>query len=64
MYYNKCLKYIENATDPDKLYEDIRNILHEAIEKSTMLYDCYPEDYKIKRIQRAADAKYIELGGV
>lgn len=61
MYYNKCLEYIKNAKNPDTLYNDIRTILTEADEKSTILKDYYPSDYQIKTIQRAADAKYIEL---
>lgn len=61
MYYNKCLEYIKNAKKADALYNDIRAILTEAVEKSTILKDFYPSDYQIKTIQRAADAKYIEL---
>jgi hypothetical protein len=61
MYYNKCLEYIKNAKNPDTLYNDIRTILKEADEKTTVLKDYYPSDYQIKTIQRAADAKYIEL---
>jgi hypothetical protein len=62
-YYNKCLEFIKNATDPATLYDGVRAILREAVEKSTMLKDLYPEDHLIKKIQRAADAKYTELGG-
>lgn len=61
MYYNKCLEYIKNAKNPGTLYNDIRAILKEADEKSTILKDYYPSDHQIKTIQRAADAKYIEL---
>lgn len=61
MYYNKCLEYIKNAKDANSLYNDIRAILKEADEKTTILKDYYPSDYQIKTIQRAADAKYIEL---
>jgi hypothetical protein len=61
MYYNKCLEYIKNAKDANSLYNDIRAILKEADEKSTISKDYYPSDYQIKAIQRAADAKYIEL---
>ena len=61
MYYNKCLEYIKNATNKDALYNDIRTILTEAMNRSTMLKDFYPSDHQIKTIQRAADAKYIEL---
>ena len=62
-YYNKCIKYIETATDHKKIYDDIRAILKEAADKETFLKSYYPEDWQIKRIQRAADAKYLELGG-
>ena len=62
-YYNKCIEFIRNATNPDTLYNGLRAILKEAVEKSTPLKDYYPEDYQIKALQRAADAKYIELGG-
>lgn len=61
MYYNKCLEYIKGATDKDALYNDIRAILVEAMNHSTILKDFYPSDHQIKTIQRAADAKYIEL---
>ena len=62
-YYNKCMEFIKNANTTTGLYDGVRAILQEAIERSTMLKDLYPEDYLIKRIQRAADARYIELGG-
>ena len=62
-YYYKCINFIENATTAAGLYDKIRDILQEAANRSTFLKDYYPEDYLIKRIQRAADAKYIELGG-
>ena len=61
MYYNKCMNYIKNAKNADTLYSDIKTILKEAIDKTTILKDFYPSDYQIKTIQRAADAKYIEL---
>lgn len=61
MYYSKCLEYIKNAKEANSLYNDIRAILKEADEKTTVLKDYYPSDYQIKTIQRAADAKYIEL---
>ncbi len=57
-YYYKCLKFIENATTAAGFYEGIRAILKEANEKSTLLKNYYPEDHLIKRLQRAADAKY------
>jgi hypothetical protein len=55
------MNYIKNAKNADTLYNDIRAILKEAMDKTTMLKDFYPSDYQIKTIQRAADAKYIEL---
>lgn len=61
MYYNKCMNYIKNAKNADTLYNDIKAILKEAMDKTTLLKDFYPSDYQIKTIQRAADAKYIEL---
>lgn len=61
MYYSKCMNYIKNAKNADTLYSDIKAILQEAMDKTTMLKDFYPSDYQIKTIQRAADAKYIEL---
>lgn len=45
----------------DTLYNDIRAILQDAMNKTTLLKDFYPSDYQIKTLQRAADAKYIEL---
>ena len=60
-YYKKCMDYIESATTTTGFYENIRAILHEAAERSTMLKDLYPEDHLIKKIQRAADAKYNVL---
>ena len=63
IYYSKCLKYIENCDDPAILYSGLRAILKEANEKETFLKSYYPEDYQIKKLQRAADAKYISLGG-
>ena len=48
-------QYIKNCNDKDKLYPGIREILG-AMRR-------YPEDWEIKRIQRLADARYIELGG-
>lgn len=60
-YYSKCLEFIKNCTDANGLYDGVRSILSEAMERSTILKDYYPEDYLIKRLQRAADAKYIEL---
>lgn len=60
-YYYKCLEFIETATTTAGLYEGIRAILTEAMERSTMLKDLYPEDHLIKKIQRAADEKYIKL---
>jgi hypothetical protein len=55
-YYKKCLDFIENATEPGGLYDGIRAILKEADDRGR-----YPEDWHIKTIQRAADAKYIKL---
>lgn len=52
--YTKCRRYIEKATDPKTLYEDIRNIL-KGDERN------YPEDHQIKTLQRLADAKHAEL---
>jgi hypothetical protein len=55
------MNYIKTAKNPDTLYDDIRAILKEAMDRTTMLKDFYPADYRIKKIQRAADEKYIEL---
>lgn len=60
-YYKKCLNFIDNATSTAGFYDGIRAILKEANEKSTFLKNLYPEDHLIKKIQRAADAKYIKL---
>ena len=49
-------EYIEKETDPTKLYDGIRAILQKMDERGR-----YPEDWIIKRIQRAADARYYEL---
>ena len=57
-YYKKCLEFIENATEAAGLYDGIRAILREADRRGK-----HPEDWHIKTLQRAADAKYIELGG-
>lgn len=51
-------EYIKKETDPRKLYDGIRAILMEMDRRGR-----YPEDWQIKRIQRAADARYLELGG-
>lgn len=51
-------EYIRNETDPGKLYDGIREILQKMDARGR-----YPEDWEIKRMQRAADARYIELGG-
>ena len=51
-------EYIKKETDPRKLYDGIRAILMEMDRCGR-----YPEDWQIKRIQRAADARYLELGG-
>lgn len=58
-YYFKCFDFIKNCTDKSGLYDGIRSILKEADNKGR-----YPEDWHIKTIQRAADAKYIELSEV
>ena len=50
-------QYIKNCNDKDKLYPGIREILGAMPEWR------YSEDREIKRIQRLADARYIELGG-
>lgn len=55
-YYKKCLDYIEKATTAAGFYDAIRAILKEADQRGK-----YPEDWHIKTIQRAADAKYLEL---
>jgi hypothetical protein len=55
------MNYIKNAKNADTLYSDIKAILQEAMNKTTLLKDFYPSDYQIKTIQRAADAKYTEL---
>lgn len=50
--------YIENETDPSKLYEGIRSILGEMDRRGK-----YPEDWEVKKIQRLADARYEKLKG-
>lgn len=49
-------QYIKNETDPAKLYDGIRAILREMDTRGR-----YPEDWEIKKMQRAADARYTEL---
>lgn len=51
-------EYIKTETDPRKLYDGIRAILRDLD-----AHGRYPQDWEIKRMQRAADARYIELGG-
>lgn len=48
--------YIKKETDAAKLYAGIRAILGELDNRGR-----YPEDWEIKKIQRLADARYIEL---
>lgn len=48
--------YIKTETDPRKLYDGIRAILSELDARGR-----YPSDHVIKDMQRAADARYIEL---
>ena len=52
----KVFEYIKTEKDPKKLYDGIRAILQEMDARGK-----YPEDWTIKRIQRAADARYLEL---
>lgn len=49
-------QYIEQETNPARLYDGIRAILKEMDSRGR-----YPEDWTIKDIQRKADAKYSEL---
>lgn len=49
-------EYIKTETDPAKLYDGIRAILTKMDTRG-----CYPEDREIKKMQRTADARYIEL---
>jgi hypothetical protein len=49
-------EYIKTETDPTKLYDGIRAILTKMDARGR-----YPEDWEIKRMQRAADARYTEL---
>ena len=51
-------EYIRKETDPGKLYDGIREILRKMDERGR-----YPQDRTIKKIQRLADARYMELGG-
>lgn len=51
-------EYIKTETSPEKLYNGIRAILLEMDKKGK-----YPEDREIKKMQRAADARYNELTG-
>ena len=49
-------EYIRTETDPSKLYAGVRAIL-------TEMDACgkYPEDWEIKKLQRLADSRYIQL---
>jgi hypothetical protein len=51
-------QYINKETDPEKLYPGIRAMLTKMAERGT-----YPEDHVIKKIQRLADKRYVEIGG-
>lgn len=58
--YNEAKKWIETATveDIDILYDGIRDILSRCLERNP---NSYPEDGKIKELQRLADVKYEAL---
>ena len=49
-------EYIKAETDPAKLYDGVRAILQKLDARGR-----YPEDWEIKKMQRVADARYIEL---
>lgn len=49
-------QYIKTETDPRKLYDGIRAILSDLDRRGR-----YPDDWEIKNIQRAADARYLDL---
>lgn len=49
-------EYIKTETEPAKLYDGIRKILIELDRRGR-----YPSDHIIKKYQREADARYIEL---
>ena len=49
-------EYIKTETDPTKLYNGIRNILLDMDKKGK-----YPDDWEIKKIQGAADARFMAL---
>ena len=49
-------QYIEQETNPARLYDGIRAILAEMDARGK-----YPQDWTIKQIQRAADYKYSQL---
>lgn len=51
-------EYIKTETDATKLYKGIRAILLDMDKKGK-----YPDDWEIKKMQRAADARYIALTG-
>lgn len=51
-------EYIKTETDATKLYNGIRAILSDMDKKGK-----YPADWEIKKMQRAADARYIALTG-
>lgn len=51
-------EYIKTETNPEKLYNGIRAIVSDMDKKGM-----YPDDWEIKKIQRAADARYIALTG-
>ena len=51
-------EYINKETDPEKLYSGIRAILTKLDQSGK-----YPSDHVIKKIQRLADKRYIEIGG-
>ena len=49
-------QYIKNETDPNRLYDGVRSIMHQLDRQGR-----YPEDWKVKQIQRAADHRYSQL---
>lgn len=61
MYYSKVVKFINNATSVEGFWEGIKAILKQAMDAETPLKNTYPEDWQIKKLQRTADAKYLEL---
>ena len=53
---SKMEREIEKLTNKETFYEDVRHIVGYYDER------VFIEDWDIKRLQRVADARYLELG--